>query len=1018
MMKRVMRHDGAIDNETIELQGTDAFEKVEDRSKVSGALRSLDRMASQARPKGFIAFIIAETGMGKTSMVELFAEEWAERGYKTRKANLANKSSASATNALVRLARSETAKSRSHAAPSILIIDNMPPTEECDLGRQSSSLSKMVGIGTIVLVCMLPEAVQLAEEMSDAPRVRTSELMIAQDALDGLVGSQELTRRIPALYKAMLDDRFSKKAYLDLGSNFLKTLSGVMLRHLRASLPREELEFRLAMMLLGSGTIDEVEGAVRRVDPEIIDCHQSDAPFFGVDRATRSFMCAGLCDERAFNLVADALRSSCSDNVEVAQNVADALARRGEFWRCARVAALCPDEVRHTIAATWGVELVCCGEVGIVRDAIAVCDNGNSALSDLLVAPRRALALIELPSSDLWGNMAPESRFGSLKGGGIDERRRARHLELLQACRDLDRGMPPGRVTVRDEADDRLALAFVEHLEVRSLLLEGSLTRAYSRLVNSPFRMSCDTLAAAFLCDDYEIAAILLGEDPDEREVAGFDRARQFLANTGISRLSTYRLVLDQWVVALAGRNEGIEGVEAAIACAEHMGDTAVRACLLVGAAICDLRRGYHSRAHVRALQASELSMWLSDYVGQLALCIDGLAHLCLGNSYPLKELSARSGETPVAELSASLADVISFNEGGDQARMPTVAAPDRDVVWMLNLLCNDLGEVSVTYRSYVPETWSWISRRAVRKADALSRTIGRATKQPRALPPSPTTAEVTQKKGADVSIHMLGDFEVRVRGVAISPVLLERRRAGALLACLAAHDLHKMRRVDIVESIWPEYDYFKGLQKLYESTSRVRSVLRTAGVEGDPFAVQRGEGTLALNSALVTVDVDEFVRKSRIALATSEDERVIELASEALEVYSGDLYVTAYDAQGVQSERRDQLRELFVDLSVVCARAALRDGRTSLAVRVSHRAHDVHGLREDVVLVLVESLKVAGRFQVARDVYREFAQRLLETTGMPPSTSLRRAVESLFPPTRPARSQVLAKDDAVLVSR
>ena len=81
MMKRVMRHDGAIDNETIELQGTDAFEKVEDRSKVSGALRSLDRMASQARPKGFIAFIIAETGMGKTFLANCIARALLDQGY-------------------------------------------------------------------------------------------------------------------------------------------------------------------------------------------------------------------------------------------------------------------------------------------------------------------------------------------------------------------------------------------------------------------------------------------------------------------------------------------------------------------------------------------------------------------------------------------------------------------------------------------------------------------------------------------------------------------------------------------------------------------------------------------------------------------------------------------------------------------------------------------------------------------------------------------------------------------------
>ena len=75
-----------------------------------------------------------------------------------------------------------------------------------------------------------------------------------------------------------------------------------------------------------------------------------------------------------------------------------------------------------------------------------------------------------------------------------------------------------------------------------------------------------------------------------------------------------------------------------------------------------------------------------------------------------------------------------------------------------------------------------------------------------------------------------------------------------------------------------------------------------------------------------------------------------------------------------------------------------MRDDLLPLAVRMAWAAHEASSMREDVVLVLVEALKMSGRVMDARNVYLSYARTLLEQTGEPPSASLRATIAKIIP--------------------
>ena len=58
-----------------------------------------------------------------------------------------------------------------------VVVDDLPPIEECDLARVKRALGRMVSANTFVLVCTRPEGEALAEEMASSQRLLSADLI-------------------------------------------------------------------------------------------------------------------------------------------------------------------------------------------------------------------------------------------------------------------------------------------------------------------------------------------------------------------------------------------------------------------------------------------------------------------------------------------------------------------------------------------------------------------------------------------------------------------------------------------------------------------------------------------------------------------------------------------------------------------------------------------------------------------------------------------------------------------------
>ena len=940
--------------------------------------------------------------MGKTFLACDVLKVLEGRSYYTRYESMKDLDSARACRRVMRVAREVRAAPIELKAPRAVVFDDMPPIDECDLGKVARAFERMVARNTLVLVCMLPEAEALAEE-ADGCQVFLSPDMADLYRLDFAESTQDhrlSTRDIASLvYAGEKNESSHVSAYL-LWKRALADLAAALLRH---TLPREELELRLAMMVLGSGTFDELKRVARRADEEALKWLSRDTPFFGIDLAQGTFDCVGLDDPQVLEACMEKFLGMPLRLSATVVQAANILAARGEFTRLAEVSRLCSDEDLVELGCAWGVELVCAGQVRLVAKALELHEKleFKPSVSQDLSAFAVACVEARVAAFDLDKDIESlASRSDGEKIPNLAEK--IRLASLLRAARAIDCGSALGRVLpMRDDTD--MARELVRHVQARRHILCGRFTEAYALLVNDPLRLLPNSLVAAWLCEDFAIAQAFVAETSREPERAAFDEAGKTMTYAGSRRLLCYHDIIDPMLASVVGRSTTLEGGEEAVALASRMGDTMLQAVVLLALAVIDNRQGAFARAHVRAVQAGELTGPATGRKLRIfAQFIDALSAMGLGDQTPLSELARRTKPSTVRDLASYFVcqDLREVAEIAPGVLVDTNAT--KDAIWMLNMLCNDFGALSASFRESIPAQWLALSRKSIRGLRRYSASseekvaaapvfalLGSAEKRE---PQEPSVIEGDVKP---LGITLLGDFCLSLGGVRLSGMGLTSRRTRSLITFLAMRRGHMMRRFELIECIWPETDFDLGRQRVYEAVSYARAMLKKAndGVAIDPFIVNKAEGALGLNMDIVTCDVDQFERLAHAALAEEDDARAISMAMSAVSTYRGDLCETPFDATGMAANRREELRSLFIDVSVAGANAAIREDCLQLGVRMAWKAHELSKTREDVVMVLVEALRLSGRVVDAKNVYLTFARNLLEETGSPPSASMRAAM-------------------------
>ena len=226
----------------------------------------------------------------------------------------------------------------------------------------------------------------------------------------------------------------------------------------------------------------------------------------------------------------------------------------------------------------------------------------------------------------------------------------------------------------------------------------------------------------------------------------------------------------------------------------------------------------------------------------------------------------------------------------------------------------------------------------------------------------------VGDPRGA-VHIRTFGRFEVEVDGVTVPPDAWQSRQARGLLRLLTCRRGRAIPRMEICELLWPDDNPDRTAHRL----SVVLSVLR--GVIGQE-AVIADQACVALNSANVDVDVEQFLLDVSDAIALHEhglaaDARL--LLAEAVHGYTDEPFADApYDAE--TSALRDEARAAFHQglrlLAEYCRTAGENDRAAAHLRRLLEDDHYDEDAHRSLIALLVHARR-HGQARIAAAQYR-----------------------------------------------
>lgn len=969
-------------------------------------VRKLSRLLRK-RP----VILCGESGMGVPALLTTLTSYEMGLGTKVRVDDLAG----IVPDDAMRVMDDEVLWCRSSGAQSgmLVVCENVPCGDEVEIEQMVGLMRKVIASGSMLVVSTLPECEMLAEMLGEATCFWSCDMCVLErkEELISEEGSA-LTYGIPLLVRACerihnptlgvaLSDPHYQEAYCVVAEGALR--SGLM---------HEELRLRCAMLLLGQGSVEELEEVCNVVDGTIWRTLPRDAPFFGVDVVGRSFACICGNVNDSLCVLYPELSKLLAEWPDLVARATCVLASRGDLSRAALVISLCSDKVeKHHIVTTFASAFINVGEIEIVDEVMqwaeeACLSSGvlDEEAQDLLCAFRGEPSTRAVP---------PLRRDASCP--------QELHALLACWCRDLMQGMclePEGA----EMADDALSQALVLHGQTIRLVAMGRLEDAYLGVLDAPYRFEKGTIAGSLLVIDHAFCALMSGVGMSQSELESFGRAHAFLERTGLAMLCGLHEATIPLASMLVGRCVDEEPLERQMQRAARCGCTLMVGVLQLGCAVGDIRAGALARAHVRLDRAREAFGHAgAEYLEKVA-CVLGIGlHAMLGSSPTRKERrECRGGGDAldfVAETLLAACTTGKAERVRGFGRWSAEGCP-KELLWLVNVLSRDCGDLSVRFRRCLPNSWYDAVDQALREVEPIFWERGKAADSGSLVAPAPVAQSVSDmfakaatKEVAEslVEIVLLGGFEVRVGGRPLLGKRLEQRRAKSLLALLAALPGHVAKRFTLMESIWPEYDYQSAKKCLYSATSALRTVLKPQADLSEQVRVvvtNKTEGTVSLDASYVSCDVDDFEGRARLALDSEGDDRyIVSLCREIEELYKGDLFVPSTDGIGLVERRSRELRELYADAMIAGSDAATHLGMKMLACRFARRAHSADDMREDAVRALVVSFCAAGRQLEAQRCYEGYASKVINMTRRPPSRGLRSLVDDLV--HNPDRSEL-----------
>ena len=910
-------------------------------------------------PGAFIVFC-AEPGMGKSDALEIARTIAKQRGAHNHYFNLTGLTQECACDRVVRESR-KLIRAKAQGSWSLVCFRGVPAMDERCVHRMRTQITRLRNLGFCVVVTLCPEAIQLVDSCADAYILWPDELCVTVPEKMGSHNIQEiyqLTANTPYLANSLMITERDGDYEISAGREYHNALCCLISLTLRPSIMYEERRLRLAMMLLGSGTFLQLQEVLGTLDPELLQDMCRFVPLMGVDMRQASFSCAGMARTEWLAACVHVLRDILVDEPVLCARIAQVLLRKGNTERAGIILGFSEEhEEGAAITLRWCMELVNVGHIDVIRRALSTAVRLQICSPQLRRACATLLKLVD--------NARLESKDIDLDPRGAlleEERDQILRISLLLASRLVWQGRPGKVLPEAPALSDPLARDLVLHLSVVHALVEGRGHAAYHLLVCGSQLTGVGTLAGQLLEADLACAHLLMGL-PYPSATEGTTR-KELGGACMLCYLSSLPEMDAVW-------REGSSSfmVEELDIRANQVGDELVRAYYLLSGAIANARRGAVPHAVVKCERALAIAKRCKvSIIADAAHIVSWAARINAGDMPSAEEFAQDMPQNAGMQALAQILEAVAAETGETPPHLREVVL-DRDIAWLASSLLSGFSRLSLLLERVMPPTWLVVIESMHARVEDETELQGKhADRQ--------NNDDLPEHS---VYVRLLGGLEVFVNGMRMPEGSFERRRAKTLLTYCCSSTEKRMRRIDVIDAVWPEsINYEQGNRRLYAATSVINQQLKEMDAECRFFATVGADHAMMLDETYVNSDVKEFEQLAHHVMRNEGDDvEVLSLVRSAQDLYGGDLCLCGAESGGVIDRRRIELRNLYTDVLVAGAEAALRRGTLRLATRLCEQALLTDNTREDANSCLVKALIACGRINEADERQRSFLARM-----------------------------------------
>ncbi|MDY2777382.1 MAG: BTAD domain-containing putative transcriptional regulator [Collinsella sp.] len=880
----------------------------------------------------------------------------------------------------------------------LVAIDNLPAMDEMSERKAIELFRSMRAAEIMVLVACTPRSRSLIRAMGDSAKVNAPSLFVRPHEYAkwvnafGLSSSLDvygLTQGIPALVVSLRNVSSVAGGGECLEREVAKVYRAVIeeLRTQKDPL----LRVVCLMVMLGSGSIRDLERAGVHVKIDLIARLKREYPIVALDADTQGFRCLGTVHGALDALRADIATSRHAVAIKAARillragRADDAVALMGRFLTTAE---------RASLIAEFPSAFALRGHALFIRETVERVEVDPDASMDL------GLELAAWMASLCMGD------YRAARALSADIRRRANEVEAELSPEDWEIARAMGEIWRDCKA---ISLPEVAMVASRGIpCADAARLRDHARRR----RGIVDDLSKVDLpeylesgCDEVVIPSVLCRLDHHlvESLREGLEESPEvddWLAAT-VRRLTERKLgPLASWARMVASARRLMQGRpmvdERAFSDASRV---AVRESNLSDQLLCLTMEGWQYMLLGQAVNAEFRAQQVQKLAGEGQRSMVAWAALLerVAGLYNSSRLVIRQ-EVELCDLSQ---EVGTPEEAWSIALHLSAARCDADLSAWYSMHRVDM--LAETVRARATLAMHILGEKADSIRRLLPRRLERAFMLGEDRGSVPEAAcdrdyEELLREVGQVSINLFGGFRASRNGHVLTEEIWKRRKATFLAARLAMERGSFLSRRVIMAELWPDLEYRRARQNLYVTLTALRQALCQQD-DGPQYIVCQA-GAIAMNEEYVSTDLGRFEMLAREILLkrTGVSSRgIVEACLRLEEVYKGPMYVPDIGDVTYFSRLRRSYATRFVDCMVRGIEAALEEGDLPSASWLMDAAMKQAPTREDVVRLAMRVMGLEGRRREVVELYNSHLYYLKHELNSEPEDETRELYRSII---------------------